>query len=306
MKSLNQKLAISIVLALTASSLFAQSPRITAYAPNGMLTWTNALGTNAFILEFTPSLTGAWSYAAPPLDLTISTDSQNTVSASVVSPMGFYRLLQGFGPQTLHGTWIVSVQGEFIGNIFASFDGNDSITNLGAYYFGERYGAPASSYKISSTGGVTLTVISNSGGHGFSTNVLTGQFDPPRQFTLAGDQYIGTGLPVDKVSLCAGNWSGTLTETNDPNGLNDYSINLAVNTNGFVNLSGSFTGTGWLFALNSTNGVIAGFFYTTSSNNYDQFRLGGTLNSNVISGPFDTDSSSGANAVDGAFTLTRE
>ena len=54
---------------------------------------------------------------------------------------------------------------------------------------------------------------------------------------------------VTNVSWCAGNWSGMLTETNDPNGLSDYSVDLAVNTNGFVNLSGNFTGTGWLYAL---------------------------------------------------------
>ncbi|HTV40381.1 MAG TPA: hypothetical protein VMF08_07390 [Candidatus Sulfotelmatobacter sp.] len=303
----SHKISAGIFLAVTVSSLLAQQPRITSFAPNGSLTWTNAAGTNAFILESASSLAGAWSYAVPPLDLTISTDVETTVSVPVVSPMGFYRLLQGFGPQTLHGTWMIVGPAFSTDSAFIAFDGSGAITNFAVYYFGERYGAPPSSYSISNTGGVTLTVISNSGGSGqLQTNTVTGQFEPPRQINFNIYSTSLSGLPVTNISLCAGNWSGTLTETNDPNGLSDYSINLAVNTNGFVNLSGDFTGAGWIFALAPTNGTIASFFYTTSTGNYDQFGLGGILNSNVITGSFGADSGSGAEAVDGTFTLTRQ
>lgn len=45
------------------------------------MTWTNQPGTNAFILEWTPSLAGSWAYATPPLDLIISTNTRTTVPA---------------------------------------------------------------------------------------------------------------------------------------------------------------------------------------------------------------------------------
>ena len=98
-----------------------------------------------------------------------------------------------------------------------------------------------------------------------------------------------------------------MIETNDPNGLKDYPIELDVNTNGYATVSGDFTGTGWMFAVSSTNGTLAGFFHTSSTGNYDQFSISGILNgtANTITASYDTDSGSGADAVGGTVTLTR-
>jgi hypothetical protein len=295
MKTLNHKLTASVALALMAGSLFAQQSRITLFQQNGTLTWTNAPGTNAFILEWTPTLTNSWSYAAPPLDLTISTDAETTVSVPLTPPMGFYRLLQGFGPQTLHGTWIALGSVTNVGVVYFISEGDGVITNFGIY----NTPNPPATYTVSTNGTLTLTVLGQT---------LTGQFMPPNQivFTGASTNEAVSASPVADAALCAGDWSGTLTETNDPNGLSNYSIDLAVNTNGFVNLSGDFTGTGWIFALAPTNGAIASFFYTTSSGNYDQFSISGTLTGNTITGQFNNDSGNGPNAIDGTFTLTRQ
>jgi len=99
-----------------------------------------------------------------------------------------------------------------------------------------------------------------------------------------------------------------LSETNDPNGLSVYPIDLTVDTNGSVNLTNTFTGTGWIFALASTNGALSAFFTNTiyPTYAYDQISLSGTLNGNIISGSFSTDSGSGTNAVVGNMTLTRQ
>ena len=110
-------------------------------------------------------------------------------------------------------------------------------------------------------------------------------------------------MPVQDAALCVGNWNGTLSETNDPQGLTNYSVSLAVDTNGWGSLSNAFSGTGWIFALASTNGALSGFFNTTldSNNPYNQFQISGTLSGNVISGSFESE----GDAV-GTVSLTRQ
>ncbi|HXR48526.1 MAG TPA: hypothetical protein VN784_13910 [Candidatus Limnocylindrales bacterium] len=287
--------AAALFFAFSHAGFSAQKLFITSFQPNGQLTWTNAPGTNAFAVQWTPNLISPWANAAPPLDLTVSTGSQTTVSAPIIPQTGFYRVVEGFGPQSLHGAWIIPPTGVTnVGQAYFMADGNGTLTNFGAY----NLATPPGYYSVSNTGGVTMTVKAAS-----QTNIVTGQFMPPRQIVFAGS--FGVAMPVENVSLCAGTWSGTLSETNDPNGLSDYSVSLTVATNGSANLSGDFSGTGWMFALAPTNGALAGFFHTSSSGNYDQFRITGTLSGNAITGSFDTDSGSGANAIDGIVTLNR-
>lgn len=262
---------------------------------NGLLIWTNAPGTNAFVLEWAPSLTNSWTYATPPLDLSISTNTRATDSAPIIPPIGFYRLLQGFGPQVFHGAWILTTGKQF----YIMSNGNGVITNIAVY----NVATPAGSYSVTNNNGGVLFTINTTGGSGSIS--FPGQFDPPNDIKISVSGTSGTLAPVENLSLCAGNWSGTLTETNDPNGLNDYSIDLDVNTNGFATVSGDLFGTGWMFALGPTNGVFSSFFHTTSTGNYDQFEIIGTLTGNTITGSFNTDSGSGANAIDGTVTLTR-
>jgi hypothetical protein len=298
----NLLLTLALFVALTnlcPMAFSAQKFVITAFQPNGQLTWTNAPGTNAFAVQWTPALTGSWASAAPPLDLTVSTNSQTTVSVPLAPPVGFYRVAEGFGLQSLHGAWISPQFGVTnVGSIYFMANGNGTLTNFGAY----NLATPPGFYNVSNAGGVTLTVDALHG-----TNIITGQFVPPRQilFTGSSTNLATLALPVANVALCAGTWSGTLTETNDPNGLKNYSVSLTVATNGSVNLSGDFTGAGWMFSLAPTNGALASFFTTTSAGNYDQFSITATLNGNAITGTFNTDSGSGASAVDGTVSLTR-
>ena len=259
-------------------------------------------GENAFEVQWTSSLSKAWSNAAPPLDLTVSTNSQTTVSAPIIAPVGFYRVVQGFGLQSLHGAWIILPAGVTnVGQVYFVADGIGTITNFGAF----NLDTPPGSYSVSNNGSLTLTFYTMDDG----TNSADGQFMPPRQivFTGSSSNSVGTAMPVQDASLCAGIWNGTLSETNDPNGLSNYSLGLTVTTNGAVSVSGDFSGTGWMFALAATNGALAGFFKTglSSTNHYNQFSISGTLSGTNITGKFDTDSGMGTNRVAGTVSLSR-
>jgi len=278
-----------------ANSFSPPPPRITSFQHSGSLTWTNVSGTNAFILETASALAGPWSYAAPPLDLTISSNTQTTVPAPLVTSKGFYFLQQGFSSQTFHGTWLAPQAGTTnIGSIYFVSDGNGTLTNVGGFNFE----TPPGSYDVN--GNDTVSFILN----GIEDGVInfSGQFLPPREIVLSGPvTNLATAIfPVQNVSLCAGVWSGTLTETNGNS--NEFPINLTVTTNGAVTLSGSYSGSGWVFALAATNGAGSGFFHTSASGPYDQIQLDGTLTGNVLSGTYSVDN---GNEAEGTFTLTR-
>ena len=287
-----RRLFIAIALATLAGiyqvNVNAALPfAIVSLQHNGSLVWTTPPGTNVSTLEWTPSLTRpVWTYAAPPLDLIISTNSRNTNSVPILPPIGFYRLAQGL--PTWHGVWIATNGPGF----YLMPNGQGLITNTGIY----NVEKPPGTYGVTNAN-VSLTVISSN-----QTFNLTGQFVPPRSLAING---AGTFVPVEDLSLCAGTWSGTLIETNDPNGLTTYALDLNVDANGFATVSGNFTGSGWMFALSSANGVFSSFFRTTSTGPYDQFRIIGILNGNTITASYGTDSGSGANAVAGTVTLTR-
>ena len=307
---------------ILSPSFSLRPPRITAFQKNGLLTWTNAPGTNLFVLQSLPApawinppganafflqrasvLTGPWSYASSPLDLTISTNIQTTVTVPLVPPIGFYRVTEGFGPQSLHGAWILPATGTTnAGQTYFMADGNSTITNFGLF----NLPTPPGYYSVSYAGGVTLTIDPLE--HG--TMSLTGQFMPARQIVFTGlsTNLAAMAIPVEDVTLCAGTWSGTLSETNDPNGLSDYSVSLMVTTNGLVSFSGALgAGSGCMFSLAPTNGASSAFIKTglNASNPYNQIQLNGTLSGNTFTGSFDTDSGTGVDAIIGTVTLTR-
>lgn len=281
---------------LVSSSFSLIPPRITSLLHNGSLTWINTAGTNAFILETASTVTGPWSYAAAPLDLTIATGMQTTVSnVPTASAKGFYLLQQGFGPQAFHGTWIALQAGTTnVANIYFGPDGNGTITNFGAF----NPGTPPGVYEVASNG--YFSGVANDADDGITP--FAGQFSPPREIVLTGDitNQASTLLPVQNVSLCSGAWSGTLTDNTSYPGT--YGINLAVTTNGFATLSGTYSGTGWIFSLAATNGAACAFFRTTSPSPFDQIQLNGTLTGNTFSGTYSVDDD---NNTEGTVTLTR-
>jgi len=147
--------AAALFFAFSHAGFSAQKLFITSFQPNGQLTWTNAPGTNAFAVQWTPNLISPWANAAPPLDLTVSTGSQTTVSAPIIPQTGFYRVVEGFGPQSLHGAWIIPPTGVTnVGQAYFMADGNGTLTNFGAY----NLATPPGYYSVSNTGGVTMTV----------------------------------------------------------------------------------------------------------------------------------------------------
>jgi hypothetical protein len=224
-------------------SLFAvQNVFITSLLRNGSLSWTNSPGTNAFVLQSTPSGTIPWSNAPSPLDLMISTNSQNTITVPTNTGTVFYRIAQGFGLQLLHGVWILAGSGTTnVGKAYFISDGAGLVTNFGIF----NTANPPGTYSVSSNGAMTLNIIA--GAPQPQTNLILGQFLPPNQISLPANSSVL--VPVQKTSLCAGNWSGRLSETNDPNGLTNYTFTISVNTNGYATVSGNFSGSGWVFSL---------------------------------------------------------
>jgi hypothetical protein len=278
-----------------AGSQVLSPPRFTSFQHNGSLTWTNTSGTNAFVLETASVITGPWFYAAAPLDLTVSTSTQTTVSIPFTPPRGFYLLQQGFSPQAFHGAWIAMQAGTTnVGNVYFMPDGNGTITNFGGF----NLETPPGAYGMDGNGDVSFTINAAEDG----VEAFSGLFSPPREITLTGaiTNTASALFPVGNAALCSGAWSGTLTDTSGGGG--PYAFTLAVATNGFANLSGSAIGTGWLFALAATNGAACGFLHTSASDPYDQVQLSGTLTGNTITGTYSVDN---ANDVEGTFTLTR-
>jgi len=225
------------------------------------------------------------------------------VSVPIVPPTGFYRVAQGFGPQSLRGTWILTQKG--VTNIaFAYFaaDGSGLLTNFGIF----NLHTPPGHYTVGNSGSVNLTVEGN------QTNTVTGQFLDANDFLPTGPSTNAfmRAVLVQNTSLCTGSWTGNLSETNDPNGLSSYSVSLTVAADGSASFSSPSLGTsgsGSMFALAPTNGALSCFIKTglPSNNPYNQIQISSTLTGNSISGSFTTDSGSGANAVNGTVTLTR-
>ena len=310
MNKLKLKIVVYIALAMEAGSLFAGQPFITSFQQNGQLTWTNAPGTNTFAVQRAPAVTGPWSNAAPPLDSIITTNTRTTVSVPIVRPTGFYRVVaQGFGPQSLRGTWIFTPPGvTSIGGLYFTADGAGFLSNVGLF---ELHNPPGY-YTVSNSGGVMLVVEGN------ETFTLFGQFVDANNFVPTGPftSVFGRGVRVQNVSLCAGNWTGTLSEMKNPKGVKIYSVSLTVSADGSASLSSPSLGTteqpavgsGLMFALAPANGALSSFIKTglASNNPYNQIQISGTLTGNSISGSFETDSGNDASAVKGTVTLTRQ
>src|SRR5947207_114142 len=85
------RLLLVAFLCLQAGRLLGQGLVIVSFQNNGALTWTNAVGTNAFAVEWASAVTGPWQEDWSALSSLITTGAQTTVSV----PM-FYRVSQGF------------------------------------------------------------------------------------------------------------------------------------------------------------------------------------------------------------------
>lgn len=283
----------SIVIALAHSSALAQQPVITSFHGNGQLTWTNLPVTNGFTVQWAPAVTGPWSSNWLALDSLISTGSQTTAAV----PM-FYRVAQGFTLASMRGTWIMS--GGSQGNMFFIAQDDGVLSESGMFI--PR--GPAGYFMVGGGGRVTNTFVTTDSiitipGTFASANLIT--LDPP--YT----SYVISRL--QDASLCAGNWAGTLIQTNGPGMPASYPVSFSVDNRGLVtNLTGFIgVGIGRMFAL--TNGVAVGFFFTGyESNNgvYNQIKISGTLAGNTFAGSYFTDSGNGADAVLGTVSLTRQ
>jgi hypothetical protein len=301
MKTLRIAIAMagSIVLALAPSAGLAQPPVITSFQSNGQLTWTNVTATNGFAVQWAPAVTGPWSSSWDALASLITSGSQTTVPVPA-----FYRVAQGFSLASMRGTWIYT-------------DAVNSPTNGGFYFTAEEDGilsesaifiprGPAGLFTVDVGGRVTNTFLFTGGG-GIT---LPGTFVSPNIIKM--DPVIspnGVLSRVDDASRCAGNWTGTLFQTNGPGTPTNYPVSFSADPRGLVTNFTGFTGLGIgrIFAL--TNGAAVGFFTPGNYNDngvYDQFRISGTLTGNSLMGSYKTDSGSGAQAVLGTASLTRQ
>ena len=281
-----QKIAIiiagGIAIVLAHAAALAQ-PIITSFQGNGQLTWTNLPGTNGFGVQWAPAVTGPWSQTWTSLDSLICTGSETTVTV----PM-FYRVTQGFSLASERGVWIVT--GFY-----------PTAPNRAAYYIAQDDGiisesgmfiprGPAGYFTVDPTGRVTNTFVFRHS----PTLVIPGAFAGPNQI-LPDPPYTGMTIHrVEDVSRCAGAWSGTLNQTNALYGSpTSYPVSFNVDARGLVtNFIGFPTNTiGRFFAL--TNGTVAGFFFTGSTDDYEQIRVSGTLSENAVVGTYENNSDYG-------------
>jgi hypothetical protein len=291
------KIAIAIiggiVLALAHSSALAQQPVITSFNGNGQLTWTNLPGTNGFTVQWAPAVTGPWSSNWLALDSLVSTGSQSTTAV----PM-FYRVAQGFTLASMRGTWIFS--GGTQGNMFAIAQDDGILSESGMFI--PR--GPAGYFTVGAGGRATNTFVTTD-----TTITLPGTFASANQITFDPPYTNFVVSRLQDASLCAGNWTGTLTQTNGPGMPASYPMSFSVDTRGLAtNLTGFIgVGIGRMFAL--TNGVAVGFFFTgyeSDNGVYNQIKISGTLVGDAFAGSYFTDSGNGADAVLGTVSLTRQ
>jgi hypothetical protein len=297
-KMKTQKIAIriagSIAIALAHALALAQQPVITSFQGNGQLTWTNLPGTNGFTVQWAPAVTGAWFQSWAALDSLITTGSQTTVSV----PM-FYRVAQGFSPTSQRGVWILSGPISYLmqnASVYYIAQDDGIISESGAFI--PR--GPAGFFTVDSAGRVTNTLVLRHS----PTIVIPGTFAGPNQIIPDPPYTNMTIRRVEDVSRCGGAWSGTLYQTNTLVGSpTSYPVSFNVDVRGLVtNFTGFPTNTiGRFFAL--TNGTAAGFFFTGSTDDYEQIRVSGTLSGNTITGTYENNSNYGTL---GTVSLTRQ
>jgi len=296
MKIKNIAIAIvcSVVGSLAHSSARAQQPVITSLQGNGQLTWTNAAGTNGFSIEWAPSLAGPWSSSWRALDSLVATGAQSTVSV----PM-FFRVKQGFSTVSYRGTWILS--GGPQGNVYYTAQEDGTISEVGDF----NVSHPAGYFAVGGSGRVTNTVVNLYDG----VQKFTGTFANANLVSLDSPyRYCGYAR-LEDASQCAGNWTGTLSQTNGPNTPASYPVSFNVNSQGLVSNFVGFSGVtiGRMFAL--LNGTASGFLVSgTWDNNgaYNQVRISGKLTGNTFAGSYWTDSGAGPDGVMGTVSLTRQ
>ena len=288
-------IAGSIIIALARISALAQQPVITSFHGNGQLTWTNLPGTNGFTVQWAPAVPGPWSSNWLALDSLVVTGSQTTASV----PM-FYRVAQGFTPASVRGIWfMVGTTAAFPNNYFIAQD--DGTLSEGGLFNMKH---PAGYFTVTTSGRFTNTFVGN------QSITLSG--------TFAGANLINWDPPytnivtsrLDDASRCAGNWTGTLSQTNGSGTPISYPVSFSVDNRGLVTNFTGFAGPamGRMFAL--ANGAAVGFFSLGKDNDvngvYWEIAIAGTLTGNTFSGSYSNDSGSGPAAVSGTASLTRQ
>jgi len=278
-------IAGSLVVVLAYAAALAQQPLITSFHGNGQLTWTNLSGTNGFAVLWAAEATGPWSSDWHALDSIVSMSTQTTVSV----PM-FYRVAQGFSPASMRGLWIASFPTSEAVYFRAEDDG--LLSEVGMF----NLRTPNGYFTVSPGGTATVTWLSKSGGPSVVFSFQLGQ-----QTNASGGLF-----RVGNAALCAGHWSGSLSQTSGPGTPVTYPVSFEVDSSGWIiNLAGfSPVVTGRLYAI--TNGPAAGFITTGEKGLYNQIAISGTLTGNTLTGSYDADYSTGPGAFLGTVSLTRQ
>lgn len=289
-------IAAAIALALARGVVLAQQPVITSFQGNGQLTWTNPPATNGFTVQWAPALTGPWSSSWQGLDSLVVTGAETTAAV----PM-FYRVAKGFCLASQRGVWILNGPVSFIGqnaSVYYIAQDDGIISESGAFI--PR--GPAGYFTVDPAGRVTNAFVLRQS----PAVVVSGSFAGPNQILPDPPYTSMTIRRVEDVARCAGAWSGTLYQTNAAYGtLTNYPVTFNVDARGLVTDFTGFPGhaIGRMYAL--TNGTVAAFFFTgtSQSDDYEQVRVSGTLSGNAVSGTFENNSDYG---ILGSVSLNRQ
>jgi hypothetical protein len=271
--------AATVVAVLAHASAQAQQPVITSFHSNGQLTWTNIPGTNGFTVQWAPAVTGPWLSNWHTLDSIVSTGAQTTASV----PM-FYRVVQGFSPAPMRGLWIATSPTQ--GNVYFRAEDDGLLSEVGLF----NLRTPNGYFTVAPTGAVTVTFLFKSGPYSF-----TGQIGQPTNT-------LGALSRVENAGLCAGSWTGSLSQTSGPGSPATYPMTFGVDSSGWITNFVGFSPvvTGRLYAV--TNGPSAALVTTGTTGPYNQIQITGTLTGNTLTGSYLADGS----AVAGTVSLTRQ
>jgi hypothetical protein len=291
-------LAGLVVTLLISPSSQGQGVQISSLTHNGTLSWTNTLGTNAFSVEWAPTLDGPWLRNWHSLESFVLSNANRTNSTSV--PM-FYRVFQGFTTATLRGAWL-SIDPAGTNNHYYVVQSDGVITESSEM----NLRTPPGFCELTTTN----WTVSN---FNYSINLLY-ENAPVRNYrarsasagVLVLEQPTGTFWYRASIpSSCAGQWSGVLTEDSTVPGVS-YEVSLNVNDEGWVSqvVGWPEVVTGRLYGRPSPGGGfdVAGGFRTGDSGAYRRVHLSGKLTGNRLEAVYWT----AEPAVKGIAVFTRQ
>jgi hypothetical protein len=286
--------AFVIVVCFGVVRADAQRPVITSFHGNGALTWTNEPGGGLFSVEWASSLTGTWFDTWSDLRYVPVTGTTATVQVPI-----FYRVRresESYGADSLTNTWFVTLQDPDVPYVYMVFDGAGTLNDFGAF----DKGTPPGYYTVNSDGTFCLGLFIHPDSGPDSEGFTVGRLDSPTE-GKCWKPFFGDRLYRVDESVCQGDWTGTIINTNTVPGTNNvaFSVLASGQVTNFIGFAPPVTGR----MLSDSNGNVVAFFWTGETSDDREMRIHGTLSGNTMTGTYRNDA--GGDGPHGPVNLNR-